>query len=316
MPFNEVHNISILSIFFVVLLALSSATQAGTSLNGFDITDASIPLNEILPGGPPRDGIPSIDKPRFVSKAKVKFLNADDRILGVFYKGIAKAYPIRILNWHEIVNDKYGHESVVVSFCPLCGSGMVFNTTHKKAKTFGVSGLLYNSDLLLYDRETESLWSQIHAKAISGKLKGSNMSMLPIEHTTWKDWSKRYPRTKVLSEDTGYNRDYSRSPYAGYEQSERLYFPVSHADRRYHPKEQVIGVKINEQVKVYPFVELAKRKNKVTDNLGGKEIIIEYSKEHHSARVIDSENNPIPSLMSFWFAWMAFHPDSEVYVAE
>ena len=192
------------------LLLLAAVTTSGQSLNGFDLSNASLPVSQILSGGPPRDGIPAIDRPRFIAARQAAFLGDDDRVLGVYHKGIARAYPIRILNWHEIVNDQFAGEAVVVSFCPLCGTGTAFSTLHGKAKTFGVSGLLYNSDLLLYDRETESLWSQIAATAISGPLRGEGLTLLPVAHTTWADWRKRYPDTTVLSTDTGYSRDYQR----------------------------------------------------------------------------------------------------------
>jgi hypothetical protein len=295
------------------LLMLVSLVAPAQSLNGFDLSNAGVPVNEILSGGPPRDGIPAIDRPKFVAVRKADFLKDDDRVLGLYYKGVAKAYPIRILNWHEIVNDKFSGEPVVISFCPLCGTGTAFSTAHGKAKTFGVSGLLYNSDLQFYDRETKSLWSQILAETISGKLLGEKLTLLPVEHTTWSDWRTRYPTTKVLSTDTGYRRDYNRTPYAGYEASEGLYFPITRLDRRYHPKEEVLGVEINGHFKAYPFSELARTSGEVFDKINGKKIVIRFDKEHRSAQLCDEDNNLLPSITGFWFAWMAFHPDSDVF---
>lgn len=297
-------------------LLLAAALATAQSLNGFDISNASVPVSEILSGGPPRDGIPAIDRPKFVTARKAGFLKDDDRVLGLYHKGIARAYPIRILNWHEIVNDTIAGEPVAVSFCPLCGTGTAFGAMDGKAKTFGVSGLLYNSDLLLYDRETESLWSQILAAAIAGPLRGERLTLLPLEHTTWLDWRKRYPETGVLSTGTGFHRDYNHTPYAGYENSEGLYFPVSRLDPRYHAKEQVIGVEIGGRFKVYPFSELARTSGEVIDEINGAKIIIRYDKAHRSAQIFDGENRLIPSITAFWFAWMAFHPDSEVFTAE
>ena len=119
--------------------------------NGFNLENSTIPTNKILQGGPPRDGIPSLDKPKFLSADQANYLNPDDRILGVFHKGIARAYPIRILNWHEIVNDRIQGDAVIVTFCPLCGTGLVYDgNIDGKLHDFGVSGLLYNSDVLLY----------------------------------------------------------------------------------------------------------------------------------------------------------------------
>jgi len=302
-----------LTFIFSGILMLASLSVFAISLNGFDLSNSSLPINEILHGGPPRDGIPAIDRPKFVTVNKATFLQDDDRVLGVYRNGIAKAYSIRILNWHEIVNDVFSDEPIVVSFCPLCGTGTAYSVLHSKAKTFGVSGLLYNSDLLLYDRETESLWSQILGKAISGQLQGESLGLLPVKHTTWGEWRKRHPDTVVLDIDTGYNRDYNRTPYSGYENSEALYFKVKNLDKRYHPKEQVIGVEINGHTKVYPFSELAHINSDVTDLIGGNKIFIRFNKKHWSAHVIDSRGDPIPSITGYWFAWMAFHPDSEVF---
>jgi len=298
------------------LLLLAAVTASGQSLNGFDLSNASLLQSEILPGGPPRDGIPAIDRPKFIAARQATFLSDDDRVLGISHQGIARAYPIRILNWHEIVNDQFAGEAVVVSFCPLCGTGTAFSALHGKAKTFGVSGLPYNSDLLLYDRETESLWSQIAAKAIAGPLRGEVLNLLPVIHTSWADWRKRYPDTAVLSTDTGYSRDYQRSPYAGYENSDRLFFPVGRLDRRYHPKEQVIGVEINGHYKVYPFSELAHTAGEVSDEIDGEKVLVRFDKAQRSAQVFNAGGKPIPSLTGFWFAWMAFHPDSAVFSAK
>jgi hypothetical protein len=126
---------------------------------GFDLSNITIPLEFVKDGGPPRDGIPSIDNPEFINISDADFLSNEDRILGVFYNGISKAYPVRILNFHEIVNDEFDGHPVVVTFCPLCGSGLAFDAMIEgKKRTFGVSGLLYNSDVLLYDRQSETLW--------------------------------------------------------------------------------------------------------------------------------------------------------------
>ncbi|CAM4231728.1 DUF3179 domain-containing protein [Gillisia limnaea] len=191
----------------------------GQTKKGFDLGNASIPIAEIKDGGPPKDGIPSIDAPVFI-KAQQASLKADDRILGVKENGIAKAYPINILNFHEIVNDNFNGKSVVITYCPLCGSGIAFDAEiDGKALEFGVSGLLYNSDVLLYDRLTESLWSQLEYKAVSGPMAGKELKILNTANTTWKNWKEKNPETLVLSEKTGFKRDYSLNPYPGYEDS-------------------------------------------------------------------------------------------------
>lgn len=151
--------------------------------------------------------------------------------------------------------------------------------------SFGVSGLLYNSDVLLYDRETESLWPQMLTKAVTGPMKGQNLTMLPVRHTSWVEWKKRYPDTLVLSTKTGYFRDYSRNPYSGYGQSQRLYFSVSHiAPNRYHPKERVLGIEVEGHFKAYPFYELNKNlQAKFDDQLAGKKLQIHWQAESELA---------------------------------
>ncbi len=299
----------------VILVLIQNGVHAfGT--NGFDLNGSLIPREEIHHGGPPRDGIPSIDRPRFITADQAAFLNENDRVLGVDRNGITKAYPIRILDYHEIVNDEFGEESVVVSYCPLCGTGMAFSAEAAGQRhTFGVSGLLYNSDVLLYDRSTESLWSQIMRKAVSGELKGTSLEQLPLTHTTWRDWRRRHPSSLVLSIDTGYPRNYARSPYAGYDESSNIWFPVSSINRRYHPKELVIGLIIADRTKVYPFAELSKMAANFNDRFAGQVLQIQFDARNRSGRVLNQHGEELPSTVAFWFAWIAFHPNAEVFTA-
>lgn len=302
------------SLLMAAILVAAPAAHA-VSKNGFDLTGASIPADEIHHGGPPRDGIPSIDDPRFVSVADAVFMKPDDRVLGFEHGGIARAYPISILNWHEVVNDRFAGEPVAVTFCPLCGTGMVFAArVDGRALTLGVSGLLYNSDVLLYDRETGSLWSQIMAEAISGPMQGSKLEFLPTAHTTWSDWLARYPDTEVLSPDTGFRRDYSRDPYADYVESDALMFPVRFLDARLHPKEQVIGLSIGGEHKAYPFSRLdAVPGGTLADRVGGEDVRVEFDAAARSGRVLGPDGEEMASLIAFWFAWAAFHPETGVF---
>jgi len=276
--------------------------------NGFNIGQSPlIPLAQIHHGGPPKDGIPSIDNPIFISSSAANYLGENDRVIGLLTEDGAKAYPIRILNWHEIVND----DEVVVSYCPLCGTGMAF---YSPAANFGVSGLLYNSDMLLYDRETESLWSQILGKAISGERKGESLNILPVENTSWINWLQNHPDTRVLSDQTSFSRNYSRSPYGNYDSNTSLYFPLSHQSRRYHPKEKVIGLLLNGVHKAYPFIELDKSTNSVIhDKIGGVDIEVHFNSQHRSGIIKLSSGKILPSLTSYWFAWYAFHPETEIF---
>jgi hypothetical protein len=297
------------------LLRVILAGWALLFFTGFDYSRHSIPVNEIFSGGPAKDGIPSIDEPRFIAATKAwDYLQDADRVLGLVRNGQAKAYPIKILNWHEIVNDEIGGRAVVVTFCPLCGTGMVFDATVKgQSLSFGVSGLLYQSDMLLYDRKTESLWSQIKTQAVTGPMTGTRLKLLSSMQTTWGRWKKKYPQTLVLSQKTGYQRDYDRDPYAGYTASQQLMFGVNNRNRDFHPKESVIGVDLDGTAKAYPFSELAKAKQPVHDKLNGVPIKVIFDEKSQTAVVQDDQGNEIPSVVGFWFAWFTFHPDTEIF---
>ncbi len=310
----SVYRIGYLAAISVFVLVLFGQTMTAQDLKGFDLENSIIPLGDIKDGGPPKDGIPAIDHPKFMAASKSRIKN-NSRILGVFHNGIAKAYPISILNYHEIVNDFFGKDPVVITYCPLCGSGIAFDAKiGDGAKTFGVSGLLYNSDVLLYDRQTESLWSQLMSKSISGPMVGEVLSMLPTENTTWGKWNEKHPNSSVLSYDTGFNRDYDKNPYPNYESSTSVFFPVSDRNPLFHPKEYVLGVKINGKFKAYPFSELEKSKvGVVNETFQGQILRIVYDAKHKSAEVFDDAGKPVPAITNFWFAWYAFHPDTEVY---
>ncbi len=192
-----------------------TGTPQDTPFNGFDVSNATIPKSEILRGGPPRDGIPSIDEPKFLSVLDSDYLRDGDQIFGFVEKGDARAYPLRILVWHEIVNDTVGGRPIAVTYCPLCGTCMVFDRrTDEGELTFGVSGLLFNNDVLMYDRQTESLWSQLKMEAVAGPQVGQKMRWLASEQMTWAAWKERYPDSKVLSRESGYGGNYLSSPYA------------------------------------------------------------------------------------------------------
>jgi len=288
------------------------------SFYGFDIDERKtlVPLDEIHSGGPAKDGIPAIDRPRFVPAGEAQWLAPRQRVLGVAYNGVAKAYPIAIMDYHEIVNDHFAGMPVVVTYCPLCGSGVAYKARVKGMEvTFGVSGLLYNSDVLLYDRQTESLWSQLMAKAVAGPMIGNRLEILLASNTSWMAWYRDHPDTLVLSRDTGYKRNYDKSPYDGYEDSAGVWFPVKNRDGRYHPKERVLGVELEGKFKAYPFAELSKTPGVVKDRFQGRELSIHYSPEGQSARITGPDAKEIPSITAFWFAWFAFHPDTEVFVA-
>ena len=186
--------------------------------------------------------------------------------------------------------------------------------------TFGVSGLLYNSDLLLYDRVTQSLWSQMTAQAITGPLKGEKLMAVALTHTTWPDWKARDPDTLVLSADTAFNRDYSRDPYAGYAASARIMFPTANTSDRFPTKEPVLGVELNGARKAYSFSELTKAignrsSGVIDDRVGNSVVSIHFDREHRTAQAYDSSGRELAAYVAFWFAWSAFYPTAEIFVA-
>jgi hypothetical protein len=297
-------------------IAVSAATDQHTK-NGFLLDDASIPAGEIMDGGPGRGGIPAISRPRFLSADEAGFLGPDDRVLGISLNGVRRAYPIRILNHHEIVNDRFDEESIVITYCPLCGSGMAFRgDIDGRRLIFGVSGLLYNSDVLLYDLQTESLWSQIKSTAVTGPMIGTRLVPVPVAHTTWRAWKARHPDSDVLSTDTGFQRDYANDPYPGYRKSSSIYFPVAAKSRKYHPKSMVMGLEIDGHFIAYPFEELERGPGDFADKFQTKELNVEYDHENQSARILDRQGIELPTVMTFWFAWYAFHPDTAIFSAE
>lgn len=299
----------------VIAVCLPLVSFASTK-NGFTLDDALVPISEIRGGGPPRDGIPSLDNPKFVAADAAKFLKPRDRVLGVSYGGVARAYPIKILNYHEIVNDRLNGKAIVVTFCPLCGSGMVFSSTlNGEDLQFGVSGLLYNSDVLMYDRQTKSLWSQLKRLAITGPMKETRLESLPVSHTTWREWRQRHPDTEVLTTETGFRRNYRANPYPNYSRSGRLYFPVDKESKLYKRKALVMGLEIDGKFKVYPFAELKHGPDRFPDEFEGQQFDVYFDRDNDTARVIGENGDEIPTTLTFWFAWYAFHPESLVHTA-
>ncbi len=305
-------------LFFCLVFVIPSISfSQGKTILGFKVEDPLIPFQEIKHGGPSKDGIPSIDQPNFSEASSYDYFPDEERVLGVFHNGIAKAYPIGILNWHEIVNDKFGKEKVVITYCPLCGSGISFKSSIQgKDLEFGVSGLLYNSDVLLYDRGEESLWSQILMKAISGPYKGQELEMLHTANTTLGEWKNQYPNTLVLNHNTGFSRNYLKSPYGDYDSNTKLFFPVADTSSRYHLKELVLGLSRNGKFRAYPFKELKKLKNGIgIDKWKGDIFEVHYNREAESAKILDSNGDIIPTVTLFWFAWYGFHPNTSVFKA-
>lgn len=293
---------------------LPHGSYADNIQNGFDLSNHAVPLHEIRKGGPQKDGIPAIHTPYFIPAQEATFLRPQDRVLGLVHEKESRAYPLKILNWHEVVNDVIQGRPIMITYCPLCGTGIGFErnlggTTYE----FGVSGLLYQSDMLMYDQQTQSLWSQLAMEAVAGPLAGTRLRHIFLEHTTWETWRNAHPHTQVLSTETGFHRDYNLDPYLGYAERMDLMFPVNHTNDRLHPKEWVIGVEIDGVAKAYPFSELEKGLAPIKDQLNTTEVIIEFDPSARTAGVHAPNQSPIPSVTAYWFAWYAFHPDTLIF---
>ena len=206
----------------------------------------SVDYSTIFSGGPPPDGIPPIDDPIFVSLESVDgWLKDREPVISLQIDGDARAYPLQIMTWHEIVNDKVGGVPVVVTFCPLCNTALVFErpSVNGQILTFGTSGNLRNSDLVMYDRQTESWWQQFSGEAIVGDLTGQQLKFLPATIVSWSDFKNEHPEGEVLSRETGFNRRYGSNPYVGYDDIDSSPFLFQgDVDERLKPMERVVGI--------------------------------------------------------------------------
>jgi hypothetical protein len=209
------------------------------------LPDPLVDVDLIRSGGPPPDGIPPIDEPRFTAIADVDFLEDEEAVLALEIDGEARAYPIQIMMWHEIVNDTVGGIPVTVSFCPLCNSALAYDRrVDDRILDFGTSGSLYNSALVMYDRQTESLWSHFTAEAIVGTLTGSTLDTFPVATVSWDDFRNAHPDGIVLSRDTGHERAYGQNPYVGYDDPDDVPFLFEgEVDGRLAVKERIVGIR-------------------------------------------------------------------------
>jgi len=274
-------------------------------------TPSLVDYADLYQGCPARDCIPSIDDPKYVAAEEAEFLGDDELIMGVDINGEQRAYPARIMDYHEIVNDTIAGQPIAVTWCPLCGSGVAFDPRlDGQIVEFGVAGVLHDSDLVMYDRKTDSLWQQITGQAIMGPRMGERLDILPMAMTDWKTWRQAHPKTLVLSTDTGVDRDYGDSRrYDEYDQSERLAFPITQRDLTIHPKSVVFGFEINGR-KLAVFESRLKDESRFETSLGEHNLIVEQLSDG-SVRATDEHGDVHPSIRLFWFAWFNFHPDTE-----
>lgn len=287
----------------------------------------------MMSGGPPPDGIPSIDDPSFLD-ADAADLAPNDIVIGFHHNGEARAYPQNILVHHEIVNDAVGGENVAVTYCPLTATAQGFK---RGSTTLGVSGQLLNSNLVMFDRETESYFSQIAATGVKGEHRGKTLDEVNLIWTTWERWRSEYPDTKVLSEDTGHLRNYSNDPYGsynptgGYYQQDQVMFPLMNESGTYSSKKMVVGARTSAHSGYFVMDDLRDERALTTDSflavydsdLDTGRIYPRPSEEitaredgtyEMNGKQYEADDLPMEELVSveaFYFAWTAFYPDSE-----
>ena len=342
-------NFIIAAIIFtaLVLFAVFHVLSPAVSDNTIDSQGLDTIAENIVSGGPPKDGIPPIDKPRYVSAEEVNFLEDSDIVFGVNYKGFIAAYPQKIVVWHEIINDEFG-EKVSLTYCPLTGSVIGFKRFDYQETTFGTSGKLVNSNLVMYDRATDSYWPQILGTAVTGPNKGRKLNEFPVVWTTWERWKNVFPQTIVLSKNTGFIRAYGNDPYGSYGKNGTYYqqggpfFPVMKINNIFQPKEIFIGIEDGASALAVKK-DTIRAEKVINTKLGNESIVVIYDEELDDALAfkssgrrfryqdgksvddsgsvwniwgISDKNETMEFVNSFnvmWFAWYAFYSETKIY---
>lgn len=296
-----------------------------------DFAKHTVPLDEFQSGGPGKDGIPAIDEPTFVSVAAADEWLADrEPVIQVELDGAARAYPLQILIWHEIVNDTLAGTPLAVTFCPLCNTALVFDRRlDGQTLDFGTTGNLRNSDLVMYDRQTETWWQQFGGEAVVGELSGEMLVQVPARIVAWTDFAAANPDGEVLSRETGIERPYGQNPYTGYDDidSGPFFGSANSDDDRLAPKERVVFIERGDDAVAIPLSGLAREKRVVVE-VGGEELEVRFAGTAGSA--LDSgditkgrevgtadvrsvaSGEPVAFDEPFWFAVAAFRPDVRI----
>lgn len=274
------------TLFFLVygtlMLSCSSSSTQETEQNPDSQGDPdpqfnewSIPVTEVLDGGPGRDGIPALENPNFVAAEDASAVLRDtDLIIGFKNGNDVRAYPHIILDWHEIINDNISDTSLAVTYCPLTGTGIGWNRIlNGRETTFGVSGLLYQTNLVPFDRATLSNWSQILNESVNGRLLGEKADLIPLVETDWGTWKSMFPSTKVLSIITGFSRTYGIYPYGDYRTNNDFFIFPTPKDPRLPLKERVHAIIDNGDAKAYRFADVA-ASGAIKDSFGGKDYLV------------------------------------------
>ena len=259
-------------------VASSSREEGLSALEDIDDPRLPRPLvdpGEIVPGGPPPDGIPPVDRPRFQPAGDVEWLDDDEPVLAFELEGEARAYPVQILTWHEIVNDTVAGVPVAITYCPLCNSAIAFDRRlDGRVLDFGTSGRLYRSALVIYDRQTESLWAHFTGQAVAGRLTGEELRSHPVATVAWSDFRKAHGDALVLSRDTGFDRDYGSNPYPGYDDVDTSPFLFEgEVDGRLAAKTRIVGVEVDGR-SLAVSLEALRRRRTMTVDVGGRQLLV------------------------------------------
>lgn len=275
-----------------------------------DFSIHSVPADSIHDGGVSKNGIPAIDFPEFISVESARgFLTEPD--FGILLQGKSETrfYPYNILNWHEVVNDVLDGLPVVITFCPLCGTGIVYERlVDGDTLQFGVSGKLYESNLLMFDDKSESLWSQSMGEAIAGDLTGKKLRLLNTIVISFSEVVEDFPSAKVLSPQTGYARNYMQNPYGDYSSSEELYFPVSHSSDRFPAKQMMYIVSSGHQSFAFDWLALLKKGSAVAKSPDG---IVSVSVKRNIPYAT-MNGQILPGYFSFWFSWFTHYGEEGI----
>jgi hypothetical protein len=322
MSIRSLRRVAAVVSFFCALSANAAEEPSGAAAQqtpydpnetyGFAIAKSLVARDKIVAGGPGRDGIRAVDAPTFASIDAADAVAPETPVIGVAIGGDARAYLIPILEYHQVVNDDVGGVAVIVTYDPLTGAPAAFERNLVgRTLRFGVSGLLYNSGFLLYDRETESLWSQFEGRAIAGPLAGKTLRRVRVREEEFSTWRKREPKTRILIPPEPQKLDYNQSPYARYAEEDRWRFPVEAGDRRFHAKELCVGVLADGKTRAYLASLLTKNGGRAEDVFEGRKISITFE----SDRGVFEWDAPddVAVTEAYWFAWKAFHPDTEIW---
>lgn len=276
-----------LRIFFLMLLiGVASCNDNVTTMSGPSPGGNNnnptwlVPTNQVFDGGVGKDGIPALVNPALISAAEATYLEDGDLVVGYRSGTDARAYPHKILDWHEIINDDVNEKSIAITYCPLTGTAIGWSRLiDGNNTTFGVSGFLYNTNLIPYDRATDSNWSQMRLECINGQLIGDQITSYQVIETTWGTWKTLYPNTLVVSTDTGWGRPYGLYPYidnsgADYRFDPYLLFPIEIDDGRLPRKERVHGVIISGNAKVYPLSRFGNKVTIIEDTFQNTDLVI------------------------------------------